>query len=136
MLFLTKMARQGRNTGHFKDSSDEISGPLVEKFGEKLLRVEAHDTRDFDEFDHIDAPLARLDATDEDVRTLQARRKVALRQTCLLAALDQNVYQGAVTFGAQGLPQCRLRHGARRLEIGAPSITQGSACSHNAIRTR
>jgi hypothetical protein len=41
-----------------------------------------------------------------------------------------------VTFGTQGLPQCRLRHGALGLEIGAPSITQGMACSHNAIRTR
>src|ERR1700727_504050 len=101
-----------------------------------MFRIQAHDPRDFDEFDYIDAPLTCLDSADEGVRALQARREVSLRQTRLRSALDQNVNQGAVTLGSQGLPQRRLRHGALRLANGAPSITRTSACSHNAIRTR
>src|ERR1700728_3557770 len=120
MRLLTEKVIEYRIYSLFTDRSAETSRRLVKKFGEKLFGVEAHDAGDFDELDHIDAPLARLDAADEDVRTLQARRKVSLRQTCLLSALDQNVNQAAVTFGAQGLPQRRLRHGALRLKIRAP----------------
>src|ERR1700722_17984727 len=112
MRFLTKAARKSLNLGFFVDYSIEKSGSLLEEFCEQMLRFQAHDTRDFDELDHIDAPLACLDTPDEGVRSLQARRQVALRQASLLAALDQNVNQGAVTFGTQGLPQRRLRHGA------------------------
>ena len=118
MRFLTKTARGGG-----------IYLLLVGELGKKVLRVEAHDAGDLDELDHVDSSFAGLDASDEGVQTLQARREVTLRQARLLAALDQNVYQGAVTLGAQGLPQRRLRHGALWLEIGAPSITQGVACS-------
>src|ERR1700739_4556085 len=104
MRFLTKAVRKSLFVDLFGDSATEKSGRLVEEFGEKVLGIQAHDARDLDELDHIDPPLAGFDATDKDVRTLQARREVSLRQTCLLSALDQNVYQGAVAFGAQGLP--------------------------------
>jgi len=78
MLFLTKTSCRG-----------QIDGPLVGEFGKKVLRIETHDARDFDELDHIDASLARLDASNEGVRALQARREVTLREACLLSALDQ-----------------------------------------------
>src|SRR5258708_13753365 len=101
MLFLTKTERKGPFVGPLIFYSSANSAGLFEKFGEKMVRIQAHDARDFDELNHIDAPLAGLDAPDEGVRALQARREVALRQARLLAALHQNVNQASVTLAPQ-----------------------------------
>lgn len=50
----------------------------IEKFDEKLARIDSHRARYRDEFDDVDPPLAGLIAPHEDARSLESRRQFTL----------------------------------------------------------